>query len=256
MNGNGSARSGLPGQVLRVAGDHELVEAVRAGNGWAFELIYERHSPELLALCRRMLGSSQDAEDALQQSFLKAYGALKANGNGIVLRPWLLAIARNECVSTLRRRDHAELDESRVTGATPGLDAELEQRYEIHAALGDLAELPAEQRDALVLSGLAALSGEEVGLILGCDREKVKSLVFRARKSLAESKEARETSCREIRRQLSVLRGGSLRRKMISEHLRHCGDCRHYRRRVDRRRTLAASDAPTRSIPHARIDAN
>ena len=70
----------------------------------------------------------------------------------------------------------------------------------------------------------------------------MKALVFRARRSLTQSREAREVSCAEIREQLTVLSGGSLRRKVLREHLLTCEGCSDFRQEVRRRRTEEQAD--------------
>jgi RNA polymerase sigma factor (sigma-70 family) len=233
-NGSNGSGEGQPN------GDVDLVAEVRAGSERAFEAIYDRHARGLLSFCRHTLGDREEAEDALQQTFLNAYRGMRANGRGIALRPWLYAIARNECISLMRRRGHAVAgaDGDEIEISTTGPAVQVEKRDELRAMLADLARLPDDQREALRLSSLATLSGEQIAQVLGCDREKVKSLVFRGRRSLAEGRDARDVSCEEIRHQLSVLGGGSLRRKVLSAHLRTCEGCREYRRAVRRARRL------------------
>jgi RNA polymerase sigma factor (sigma-70 family) len=226
---------------VAIGRDERLISAVRVGDAGAFELIYDRHAAELVSFCRHMLGSQVDAEDAAQQVFLKAYRGIRESRAPIALRPWLFTIARNECVSMLRRRrevpaDHVEPDRD---GRCPA--GELALREELQTLLHDLARLPAEQREALLLSGVERLSGEEIAEILETDRDRVKALVFRARRALEQAQAARQTSCEEIQAQLEVLRGGSLRRRVIREHLVACEACRDFRADVRRRRQGSAT---------------
>src|ERR671938_461701 len=100
---------GDPGRFLRSEPDEALVELVRAGHEAAFEAIYDRHHRGLLAFCRHMLGSREEAEDALQHTFAAAYRALAARGDApTAVKPWLYTIARNRCVSVLRSRQTRE----------------------------------------------------------------------------------------------------------------------------------------------------
>ena len=222
--------------------DERLVAAVRRGEAGAFERVYDRHARELHSFCRHMLGSSHDAEDALQQTFLKAYRALRRSGQPIALRPWLFTIARNECLTALRGRNpHSPVTE---IGVTEGLAAQVEERAELRETLQDIAQLPDEQREALLLTSIQSLPGSEVAEILGTDRERVKALVYRARQSLAHRRTARDACCEDVRAQLSVLRGGSLRRKVIREHLLECEGCREFRLEVRRQRQQVAALLP------------
>jgi len=231
-------RHRLPAGLLRLASDERLVELLRGGSEAAFEALYARHHRGVLSFCRHMLGSREEAEDAVQHTFLAAYRDLLGSPKEVQLRPWLYAIARNRCLSALRAR-RERVDEL-LEPSTDHLSVEIEQRHELRALLGDLAELPDDQRAALVLAELGDLSHDEIGVALGCRREKVKALVFQARSSLIASRAARELPCEEVRQQLANLRGGSLRRNSLRRHVRACAGCRDYQEQVRaQRRALA-----------------
>src|ERR1700679_3830366 len=94
------------------AEDAKLVGRVRAGDERAFEAIFKRHQGPLLSYARHMLANRDEAEDALQQAFIKAHRALVGGTVPRELRPWLYAIVRNCCLSTIAaRRRTVELDE-------------------------------------------------------------------------------------------------------------------------------------------------
>jgi DNA-directed RNA polymerase specialized sigma24 family protein len=100
-----------------------------------------------------MLGSQEEAEDAVQHTFLAAHRELVAHDRPIHLRAWLFTIARNRCLSLLRaRREHAELDV--VEPSTEGLAATVARREDVRELLGDIARLSERQRAALLLSEL------------------------------------------------------------------------------------------------------
>jgi RNA polymerase sigma factor (sigma-70 family) len=229
----------LPARLLRLASDERLVELLRDGSEPAFEALYARHHRGVLSFCRHMLGSAEEAEDAVQHTFLAAYRDIAVSSKKIHLRPWLYAIARNRCLTVLRaRREQAgwELFEP----STDHLSTDVERRHELRSLLGDLAGLPDDQRAALVLAELGDMSHDDIGQALGCPREKVKALVFQARSSLIASREARDAPCVEIREQLANLRGGALRRNVLRRHLRDCAGCREFREEVrTQRRELA-----------------
>src|SRR5665809_86109 len=94
----------LPSRLLRGASDERLVAALRRGDESAFEAIYDRHHRALLGFCRHMLGSHEEAEDALQRGFVSAHGHLRDGTAHVNLKPWLYTIARNRCLSSLRAR--------------------------------------------------------------------------------------------------------------------------------------------------------
>ena len=227
-----------PRQVLKAFSDERLVDQIRRGNDAAFEVAYERHHRPILSFCRHMLSSQEEAEDAVQQTFVAAYYDLRSSDKDIKLKPWLYTIARNRSLSMLRarREQPSELDEIPTTG----LSEAVHQRDDLRRMLADMRDLPAEQRAALVLSELGDLSHAEIAGVLGCATPKVKSLVFQARSALIESREARETPCREIREQLATLRGGALRRGPLRKHLSACAGCREFRDEVKRQRAAVA----------------
>ena len=233
--------SRLPARLLRLASDERLVDALRGGSEAAFEVIYTRHHRGVLSFCRHMLGSVEEAEDAVQHTFLAAYRDLLRSRKPIKLRPWLYTIARNRCLSVLRRERAAD---EPAEPSTEHLSNEVERRHDLRALLGDLAALPPDQRAALVLAELGDMSHGEIGDVLGCPKEKVKALVFQARSSLIASRTARETSCAEIREQLANLRGASLRRNTLRRHLRECPGCREYRDQVLAQRSALALILP------------
>ena len=227
----------LPAALLRLASDRRLVEYVQAGSEPAFEALFDRHRGPVLAFCRRMLASPEEAEDAMQLTFLAAYSDLVASKSPRALRPWLYAIARHRCLMMLRARRERPSEE-RAEPADDRLFAEVTTREELRAILTDVGRLPDDQRTAIVLAELGGVSYDEIARVLSCPREKVKARVFQARSSLAAGHAARETPCAEIREQLATLRGGALRRASLRRHIRDCAGCRAFRdeMRSERRR--------------------
>ena len=243
--------------LLRVASDERLVALVRGGSEAAFEAIYDRHHRGILAFSRHMLSSADEAEDAVQHTFMAAYRHLVGGAAEIQLRPWLYTIARNRCLSMLRARRERPLDELHVP-ATEHLSAEAQRRQDVRELLGDVAALPEDQRAALVLAELGAVSHDEIATVLDIPRQKVKALVFQARTSLIASRTARDTPCEEIREQLANLRGGALRRTTLHRHLRECPGCRAFREQVAlQRKTLAVAlpVLPTLGLKEAALGA-
>ena len=98
------ARISVGAPLLRLRSDDQLLALFRAGNEDAFRVIHDRYRQRLFAYTRQMLpGSAQDAEDALQDVFVRAYAGLRANRRELTLRPWLYRVAHNRCVDELRR---------------------------------------------------------------------------------------------------------------------------------------------------------
>src|SRR3954447_2555168 len=128
-----------PRRFVRSDPDERLVALVRAGQPAAFEELYDRYTPGLLAYCRHLLGTLDEAEDAVQHTFLAAHRALLADDRDIHLKAWLFAIARNRCLSVLRaRREHVGLDDDLEPPSTAGLAAEVERREDLREMLDDL----------------------------------------------------------------------------------------------------------------------
>src|SRR5215471_15144960 len=97
--GLGRGRIALGAQLLRIRSDEQLVMMFRDGNDDAFRVIHDRYRPRMFAYTRQMLaGAGQDPEDAVQEIFMRAYYALRANDRELALRAWLYRIAHNRCV--------------------------------------------------------------------------------------------------------------------------------------------------------------
>ena len=98
------ARPGLRPRGLRLRSDDQLLALFRTGSDEAFTVLVDRYRVRLLAYTRRMLGGSQhDAEDALQDVFVRAYGALRADERPVSVRAWLYRVAHNRCIDQIRR---------------------------------------------------------------------------------------------------------------------------------------------------------
>jgi RNA polymerase sigma factor (sigma-70 family) len=229
-------------KLLATLSDERLVEQVRRGNDAAFEVVFDRHHRGILSFCRHMLASPDEAEDAVQQTFISAFDSLQGSERDVRLKAWLYTIARNRCLSILRARRErpAELDDV----PTVGLAEEVQRRSDLRELLDDLRGLPVDQRAALVLSEIGDLSHADVGAVVGCEVAKVKSLVFQARSSLIETRRAREIPCSEIREQLATATGGALRRGPLRRHLRACEGCAEFRDEVMRQRKAIALVLP------------
>ena len=211
----------------RLTDDDALVQRMRAGDAASFEAIFKRHHQPLLSYCRHMLGDPDEAEDALQHAFIRAHKALMGGSPPRELRPWLYAIARNCCLSAIAaRRPAIELGDR--APSLVGLSDELRAREDLRELVADIARLPEDQRSALLLAELDDLSHQAIATVVGCPVSKVKALVYQARTALIAERDARDASCRDIREQLSVARGGELRRGPLRRHLSMCAGCRDF----------------------------
>jgi RNA polymerase sigma factor (sigma-70 family) len=232
-------RPGVRRSRPSTAADAKLVGRVRAGDERAFEAIFKRHHAPLLSYARHMLASRDEAEDALQQAFIKAHRALLGDTAPRELRPWLYAIVRNCCLSAIAARPRTvELDERTANFA--GLSEVVHEREDLRELLADIGRLPEHQRSALLLAELDDLSHQSIATIVGCPVTKVKALIYQARSTLIADRDARSASCRDIREELATARGGELRRGPLRRHLSLCGGCRDFQQALAvQRRSLA-----------------
>jgi len=233
-----------PSPLLRLQSDERLVVLVRRGNPAAFEALVARYQARLLAFCRHMLASREDAEDVLQEVFAAAYNAMRADERPINVRPWLYRIARNRSLNHLRRTQPIGVDSMDVHVAHGGKTTaeRVHEREDFRQLIGDVQELPETQRTALLLREIDALSYEQIGEAMETTVPSVKSLLVRARVSLAEAAEARLLSCDDVREELGEVAEG-LRRTSppVRRHLRTCERCAAFRKQLrTTNRALAA----------------
>jgi len=218
--------------LLRLQGDEKLVALIRRGHHGAFEALVQRYQPRLLAFCRHMLGSQEDAEDVLQEVFAASFNAMIADERPINARPWLYRIARNRCLNHLRRPQPAGQDSmdtfERDAGATTA--DTVHRREEFRRIVADVQDLPETQRTALLLREIDALSYEQIAEAMDTTVPSVKSLLVRARVSLAEAAEARLLTCDEVRLELGqVAEGLTKSSPPVRRHLKSCDRCRTFR---------------------------
>jgi RNA polymerase sigma factor (sigma-70 family) len=156
----------LSATLLRTQSDTRLVALVRQGHERAFEAIVERYRKPLHRHVRRVLTEFR-AEDALQQTFLKAWSSLQEGAEVRDLRPWLYRIAQNTALDALKRAgyDYEELTESLRSPGGP--EADLERRAVMRETLAGLAALPGNQREALLRTAVGGDSRAQVAHDLG-----------------------------------------------------------------------------------------
>jgi len=162
--------------------DGALVHAALEGDDRAFTTLVDRHAPACLRFAKRMLGEMADAEDAAQESFLRAYNALRSYDTDTPFRTWLFAILVNRCRTSLLRRARRERRvvraETEAEHAASGDEARaFEFRDEIAWAL---AALPEEQREAFLLKHVEDLSYDEMVVVTGAGASALRMRVKRA----------------------------------------------------------------------------
>ena len=199
-----------PSALLRLQSDERLIALTRRGQHAAFEVLCARYQTRLLSFCRHMLGSREDAEDVLQEVFAAAFNAVLADERDINVRPWLYRIARNRSLNHLRRASAIGVDSMDVHFAEQGLSTgdKVMRRENFRELIADVQQLPETQRTALLLREIDALSYEQIAHAMETTVPSVKSLLVRARISLAEAAEARKLSCDEVRLELGEVAEG------------------------------------------------
>jgi RNA polymerase sigma factor (sigma-70 family) len=230
--------------LLRLQSDEKLIALIRRGQHAAFDALVQRYQSRLLAFCRHMLGSTEDAEDVLQEVFASAFNAILADERPINARPWLYRIARNRCLNHLRRPMPAGQDSMDVferDGGSTTADT-VHRREEFRQIVADVQDLPETQKTALLLREIDALSYDQIAEAMDTTVPSVKSLLVRARVSLAEAAEARLLTCEEVRLELGqVAEGIAKTTAPVRRHLKGCERCRVFRTELRRaNRALAA----------------
>jgi RNA polymerase sigma factor (sigma-70 family) len=233
----GLARTSASGPLLRFRSDDHLVALFRMGYEDAFRVIHDRYRQRLFAYTRQMLGGSRsDAEDALQDVFLRAYNALRRDDRPVTLRAWLYRVAHNRCIDQLRRPLPAPADlfeTSRAPLQDPMTTAE--RREDLRRLVEDVGRLPEQQRSALLMRELEGLTYAELADALDVSVPAIKSLLVRARVGLAQATDARDTACVEIRADLAGTHERGVRASGRSRrHLRDCAGCRDYQQALRR----------------------
>ncbi len=194
-----------------------------------------------------MLSCQEDAEDVLQEVFAAAFNAICSDERPINARPWLYRIARNRCLNHLRRPQPAGQDSMDVFERDGGASTAdtVHKREDFLHLVSDVHELPETQRTALLLREIDALSYDQIAVAMDTTVPSVKSLLVRARVSLAEAAEARLLTCEEVRLELGqVAEGLGKTSPPARRHLRSCERCRVFRSELRKTTRVLASVYP------------
>lgn len=173
--------------------DTDLIERVREGDRSAFSKLVAPHLPRLLGLARRMLGSTDEAEDALQNALASTWIARARLDPGKPVAPYLTTVSLNKCRDKLRRRKVLQMLGLEATDShfaavadAPGAEVELADRQELERVSKAIDKLPLRLREALVLVAVEGRSQREVAELLGVTDKTIETRVYRARQRLRE----------------------------------------------------------------------
>jgi RNA polymerase sigma-70 factor (ECF subfamily) len=161
--------------------DSILVRAAQDGDVDAFEELVRRYQSRIYRVALRMLGSRADAQDAVQETFVRAWQALPRFRHESALSTWLYRIVTRRALDKIaRRRTTGTLDEVDLEAGPDPVQA-TEQQERLRAVRKAIANLPPEQRAALVLREFEGLSYQEVAHVLGTGVPAIKTRIHRAR---------------------------------------------------------------------------
>ncbi|MGA3151568.1 MAG: sigma-70 family RNA polymerase sigma factor [Streptosporangiaceae bacterium] len=221
--------------------DRDMVAAIVAGDPAGLAAAYDSYAAALHTYCRPLLGEPADAADAVQDTFVIASAKLGGLRDPDRLRPWLYAVARNECHRRLRSRAHfATLEEAGEVTDTAADASMAAQRSELKdLVLAAIGGLNPGEREIIELNLRHDLDGADLADALGVPPNQAHALASRARSQLERSlgallvaRRGRE-ACAELDAMLAGWDGGLtiLLRKRVSRHIEHCEICDERKRR-------------------------
>jgi RNA polymerase sigma-70 factor, ECF subfamily len=182
----------MEGRAVQPEVERELIRKCRSGDARFYEPLVRAYEPQGLRLALGMTGNLEDAHDALQEAFVKAYRSLHQFDERRAFGPWFFQILRNQCRDLLRSRKSRfqvevvadDLLELRADD-TPGSSRRQRERSEASRLLWRALErLPEDHREVLVLKELQGLRYQEIAGILDIPEGTVASRLFHARKAL------------------------------------------------------------------------
>ena len=167
------------------ASDEELMLRIAAGDEPAFRVLARRYAPRALRLARRVMGSSADAEEIVQEALLRLWVNAPRWRPVASFRTWFYRVVINLCLNRKRRAPFLPIEEvSDPADPTPDAAAGMERRETNRALAAAVAELPERQRAAIALTYHEGLSNAETAAALGTSVSAVETLLVRAKRTL------------------------------------------------------------------------
>ncbi|MFP5389263.1 MAG: sigma-70 family RNA polymerase sigma factor [Thermoleophilia bacterium] len=229
--------------------DERLAQRATRGDGQALGAIFERYQQELYRFCLGLLGEPQDAQDALQNTMVKALRALPGEEREIALRPWLYRVAHNEAIDLRRTKRETQTLDGHLLDAHSSVAERAEQRERLEWLFRDLSDLPERQRAVLVMRELSGLDFVDIGAALGTSGAVVRQTLYEARRNLEQMDSGRGMRCEVVAQVLSDADGRISGRREIRAHLRDCPGCRRFQDRIEARKEEAFAGSLCHSAP-------
>jgi RNA polymerase sigma factor (sigma-70 family) len=225
--------------------DHDLVQAVRAGDDHAFERLYHRYHRRIAGYIFGMVHDHGRAEDLTQEVFVSALRRMRQTDRPIAFKPWIYEIAKNASIDAFRRSKRAEevsydadeglgaADHVKLVATSPSPDAAVDTKQRLDHLCGAFGGLSDAHHQILVMRELEGLSYREIGERLGMSRPSVESTLFRARRRLTEEYEELITGERCLRIQALITGAGrsalgTRDTRRVGSHISHCQPCRRH----------------------------
>ncbi len=172
--------------------DADLVQRCLQGDNAGFDLLVKKYQRQVFSLCYRMLGDADEAADAAQESFVKAYNALQSFRQDASFLTWIFRIAHNFCLDAGRRRSVRKADSldemmanaPELPSADPSPEEWAMKKQEAERVRGAILRVPERYRSALVMFYLNGLTIREISKALGRPEGTVKSDLHNAREIL------------------------------------------------------------------------
>jgi RNA polymerase sigma factor (sigma-70 family) len=233
--------------------DRRLARRAARGDQDAFAAIFQRYQQDLYRYCVAILGDRQDAQDALQNTMVKALRALPGERREIDLKPWLYRVAHNESIELRRRARPSEPLAEELGTPIASLEETAAERGRLRDLLADIGELSERHRGALVMRELGGLDFDQIGEALDTSPGAARQVLYEARRSLQQMSDGREMDCDAVTALLSDGDGRVARRRDVRAHIRDCSECRGFADGICDRGATLAGIAPLPAIAAAAI---
>lgn len=174
--------------------EKQLIEHLKNGDEFIYKYVYDQYSQMVFSVCFRMTGNKEEAEDAVQDVFIKLFNSINTFREESKLSTWIYRIALNICINRSRRKKlvsilslnyFEEKGENEMATEKQTPEDELDKSEIQNIVQAAIDRLPAKQKTAIILSRYEELSYNEISKVMGLSISSVESLLFRAKENLA-----------------------------------------------------------------------